>query len=136
LLPWLCVLMVSGSFAHAMEQALAQAGPEPAVPRARALDAGDPVAATPAAGCTARDGGPQHVGLNPWIPADLHGKPCLRPSADPGSRWVGIEAVALEGPARRLTCLTRADRVSTDVLAVPAEYLDTMVADLCAEVRP
>jgi hypothetical protein len=54
----------------------------------------------------------------------------------PGFRWVGIEAVALEGPAVRLSCLTRADLVSTDALAVRADDLDTVVADLCAQVRP
>ena len=135
LLPWMGALIVSGGLAHAMEQALVRALPAPPVPSARVLYAGDPIAAMPAAGCAARDGGTQYIGLNTWIPADPQAKPCLPPSADPGSRWVGIEAVALDGPARRLTCLTRADRVSTDVLAVGAEDLDTVMADLCAEVR-
>ena len=137
LLPWTCVLLVSGSIAQAIEQPLARAVPEPPVLPVAAMNApADPTAATRDASCAARDGGTQHVGLNAGNPADPQGQPCLRPPARPGSRWVGLESVAPNGSTTSLTCLTSADRVSTDVLSVRAEELAAVVVDLCSELWP
>jgi hypothetical protein len=100
LLPWACVLMLSGAIAHAAEQALSTTTllVEPRVERVP-------------------------DGLAP-----------ARAPAPAGSHWVTIASVDAQGMPSSITCLTRVELMSADVIGVPLEGLDLLVSQLCSAI--
>jgi hypothetical protein len=126
LMPWACVLVLSGAMANAAEQALVRILPDQSTP------AGLP--AVPDLSCDTRSGGPTTVGLNTRLSSEPQIKPCFEPLAGDGSRWVSVESIETSGSPTRVTCLTSADRVSTNVLYVRSQELGVVASQVCSQL--
>ena len=126
LLPWACVLVFSGTMANAAGQALVRILPDQSTP-AR-------LPAVPDLSCDTRGGGPMTVGLNTRLSSEPQMKPCFEPLAGAGSRWVSVESIETSGSPTSVTCLTGADRVSTDVLYVRSEELGVVASQVCSQL--
>jgi hypothetical protein len=126
LLPWACVMVLSSTMATAAEQALVRILPDQSTP------AGLP--AVPDLSCDTRGGGPMTVGLNTWLSSEPQMKPCFEPLAGAGSRWVSVESIETSGSPTSVTCLTSADRVSTNVLYVRSEELGVVASQVCSQL--
>ncbi len=106
LLPWACVLVVSGAVAFASEQAAERTS----LDRSAQLEIVD---ASTASGAL--------------ITSEATGVPAVA-----GSQWVLLSS---GNPETRVSCLTSKDRVSADMLYVHPEDLDGLAAVLCDIAR-
>jgi hypothetical protein len=106
LLPWACVLVVSGTVAFAAEQAAERTS----LDRSARLET---AIASSAGGALAA-----------MEPTDM--------TAVAGSHWVLLWS---ENPETRVSCLTTKDRVSADMLHVHPEDLDRLAAEVCTDGR-
>ena len=138
LLPWACVLMLSGAIADTAGQALGRILPDqsappglPAAPAARAVPS-TTLNVVPANG----------LAFVRQPHGDGEDSACFY-ATFACSRQVVISSVDAQGAATSLTCLTTADRISAslpptvssaDVLSVRADELDTLVSELCLEL--
>jgi hypothetical protein len=106
LLPWACVLVVSGTVAFAGEQAAEQT----LLNRSAQLEIAD---ASNASGALISTEAMGVVGVA-------------------GTQWVLLSSA---NPEARVSCLTTTDRVSADMLGVHPDDLDRLVAEVCTDGR-
>ena len=139
LLPWACVLMLSGAVAHTAGQAIVRIMPDQLAPPG--LLAAPAARAVPS---TTLNGVPAN---GPGSARQSHGEgddsACLNANFACSLQVVKLSSVDAKGATTSLTCLTTADRVaaslppsvtSADVLAVRANELDTLVSELCTQL--
>jgi hypothetical protein len=106
LLPWLCVLMVSGTIAFAGQQASARDSPD-------WLTASGMAAASSSSGM-------------------LTSTDASSMTTEAGSQWVLLWSV---DTGTRVSCLTRRNRVAADMLLVHSADLEQLAAELCDATR-
>jgi hypothetical protein len=106
LLPWACVLVVSGTVAFAAEQAAEQT----------LLDRSAPLEIADASNLSGA-----------FISTEATRMPAVA-----GAQWVLLSSA---NPESGVSCLTTKDRVSADMLHMHPEDLDRLVAELCTDGR-
>lgn len=106
LLPWACVLVVSGTVAFAAEQAAEQT----LLDRSAQLEIAD--ASSPSGALNS---------------SEATGMPAVA-----GAHWVLLSTA---NPEARVSCLTTTDRLSADMLHVHPEDLDRLAAEVCTDGR-
>ena len=123
LLPWISVLILSATIAHALDTTLARTVQEPLMTVAS-------TAVTSNTGCHVRGGAARSIDTDPWITLTSRNGCPLTP-AEPGAHWITLGAVEAYGSVTSLNCLARSDRVVPAVLHVPAEDMDAVVSQVC-----
>jgi hypothetical protein len=69
-----------------------------------------------------------------WHESPPHPPATAMAAARPGLKWIIVMVSWADGPKSTLDCLTSTDRITTNVISVDAEELNTVVSELWSEL--